>query len=116
MKVRALSNINSGQYAAGDEFDIDDSSADQLIEAGAAEAVDPSSAKVADAEAPATADPLVSGSPVDGDIQPPESKPAIQEATPPQKSEPKQPTEAQIAATLAASETPLDESQDLHIS
>lgn len=64
-------------------------------------------------------DPLVSDSPVDGATQAPETPEAVTEPTaepiqPPK--EPKQPTEAEIAATLAASETHSDASQDLHIS
>lgn len=39
MQLRALSNINSGQYVAGDVFASDDIEAEQLIEAGAAELV-----------------------------------------------------------------------------
>lgn len=40
MKVKALGNINSGQYVAGDVFVIDEVEAAQLIEAGAVEVSD----------------------------------------------------------------------------
>jgi hypothetical protein len=40
MRLRALSNINSGQYVKGDEFEMADDEAFSLIKAKAAEKID----------------------------------------------------------------------------
>ena len=99
MKLRALSNINSGQFNAGDVFEMADEQAEQLIEAGAAEAFDGQT--VAEAaveptqEAPATPAPLEEAS-VSPSVEPTQVIP--EEVVQPQV------TPEQIAADVAALE------------
>lgn len=116
MKVKALGNINSGQYVAGDVFVIDEVEAAQLIEAGAVEVSDDevqSAKDVVDTPAPEAQEatppevPLppvqppaasVSDQPV---VNPPASPPASAKAGAASPS----PTAEQIAQDVAATES-----------
>lgn len=97
MRVKALGNINSGQYVAGDVFELSDSEADELIEAGVViEATDDDDKvkvdEVPPTEAPATENPLAE-QPVASDSQ--------EEAKPVETPKTKQPTAEQIDQDLA---------------
>lgn len=94
MKVKVLSNINSGQFVAGDVTDMSDSEAEQLIEAGAVEAF--TDEGVAPAPDPLPVTPQAS-EPVGTLSQP--QKPAVEPAKPQ-----KVPSQEQIAKDMELAE------------
>lgn len=128
MRLVVLSNINSGQYVAGDQFEADEALAQELIEAGAArEFTEADTVEVsdeapveppADPEAPATDSPLVPEQPVVSDS--PESQvpvePPQDPSTPAQQPEAPQPTAAQIEQDLQAAGEGSPQSGPLQIS
>lgn len=90
MKVKVLSNINSGQFVAGDVTDLDEATAQQLIDAGAAEAF--TEQEVAPAPDPLAVPPAASESPA--------QVPAAESTPKP----PKIPTEQQLAKDMELAE------------
>lgn len=121
MKLKALSNINSGQHETGDVFDIADDEGQQLVDAGAAQLFDgneivedqaESSSDVAnvtpEVEAPVEvpAEAPVTPAPLEGASD--SSSEEVQVETP-KVVQPNQPTPEQITQDLAASESSSDE-------
>ena len=114
MKVKAIANINSGQYNVGDEFELAESEALALIEAGAVLSLEADALKAEETntvteqptvtppvEAPATEVPLVPAPDQTGTL---DAQPMPEQPSPVLKNEGKQPTEAEIARTVALAE------------
>lgn len=108
MKVKVLSNINSGEFLAGSVVDFPDEQANELIEAGAVKLFDPetdvASTESADVSQPdQPAGEAQEALPPEVPLAPPEPAPVAQ--APAKASQAPSPTAEQIAQDVASTES-----------